>query len=95
MTNDNKRRSKDVLNVAAAQVVTGLRDFMNQELPLIQSQLATVISVQSGPPPTLTVSIYGTNVPSVRYIGSAPSVGATVVLISDGPYYICIGALAT
>jgi hypothetical protein len=90
----DETRGKDVLNTTAAQVLTGLKEYMHQELSLLSSQLAVVVSTESGPPPTLTVSIYGENVPSVRYIGTAPSVGATVVLISDGPYYICLGALA-
>jgi hypothetical protein len=61
---------------------------------MIHTRLALVDSVQVGPPPTITVSIYDDLIPGVRYIGSAPVEGDTVVLLADGPFYICLGALA-
>jgi hypothetical protein len=81
----SSNNSRETLQMSASEVITALRDFMHQEL---------VDSIQAGPPPTLTVTIYDDLVPGIRYIGSAPSVGDTVVLLADGPYYICMGALA-
>jgi hypothetical protein len=90
----SSNNSRETLQMSASEVITALRDFMHQELAMIHTRLALVDSIQAGPPPTLTVTIYDDLVPGIRYIGSAPSVGDTVVLLADGPYYICMGALA-
>lgn len=66
-----------------------------QFLP-VQMRKGTLISIQDGTPPSLTVNINGLSVPGIRYNKSYhPVVGDVVQMFKQGGEYIVDFALAT
>lgn len=62
----------------------------------VQMRKGTLISIQDGTPPSLTVNISGSNVPGIRYKKSYhPVVGDVVLMFKQGGEYIVDSALAT
>lgn len=62
----------------------------------VQMRKGTLISIQDGTPPSLTVSINGLSVPGIRYKKSYhPVAGDVVLMFKQGGEYIVDSALAT
>lgn len=62
----------------------------------LQMRKGTLISIQDGTPPSLTVNINGTNVAGVRYKKSYhPVVGDVVLMFKQGGEYVVDDALAS
>ena len=87
--------TRALLEQQAGDMVSEITQFLQSSLTIPALRLGIVASQQTGPPPTLTITIHGQTVANVRYIGTAPSVGGVVVVLAEGPFYICLGALAT
>lgn len=79
----------------AGDVLATLIEYVSQSLAIPRILLGVVVSHNSGPPPTITATVHGQVIPSIRYVGTAPVVGRVVVVIADGPFYISLGMLTT
>ena len=81
------------MNQQAGEVIESLKEFINHSVSTPRLLLGIVTTQNSGPPPTITATVHGQDVPSIRYIGAAPSAGQIVVILADGPFYVSIGVL--
>lgn len=56
--------------------------------------LGVVTATSVGPPATLTATVHGRSVANIRYTGSTPSNGDTVVLQYTNGTYVAVGVLS-
>jgi hypothetical protein len=81
------------LQQEAGAAIDELLQHFGRSLNIPRVLLGVVVSTAVGPPATLTATVRGESVPNIRYIGSAPTAGKVAVILTDGPFYVCLGTL--
>lgn len=87
---------KTNIKALASETVDRLTRYISRETPTGSMLLGTVTAVSAGPPTTITATVNGQEVSSIRFLstGVTPDVADTIVILVHQQRYVCVGVLA-